>query len=117
MDERDVRQRRAGQNQSLFREVNSRVVELNENSEPLTESCVFVCECAHMDCVAEINMSLREYERVRSNPRRFFVAPSDDHVVPDVERVVESNDSYFVVEKIEAGALVAERLHDGGEHP
>jgi hypothetical protein len=107
MDEQDLRRVRAAQNQLLFRSVNARLVELNESWEQLTESSVFVCECARMDCVQEITMSLREFERVRSNPRRFFVAPSDEHVLPDVERVVESTDAYFVVEKIKTGARVA----------
>lgn len=110
MSEQDLRQVRAAQNQSLFREVNNHLVELNESWEPLTESSIFVCECARMDCVEEIEMSLPEYERVRGNPRRFIVAPSDDHVLPDVERVVESNASYFVVEKIETAARVAEEM-------
>jgi hypothetical protein len=115
MSEQDLRQLRAAQNQSLFREVNNRVVELNESREPPTESSMFVCECARIDCVEEIEMTLGEYERVRSNPRRFVVSPSDDHVLPDVERVVESTATYFVVEKVEIAARVAEKMAaDGG---
>lgn len=61
-----------------------------------------------MDCIEGIEIGLEEYERVRSNPRRFVVAPSNDHVLPDVEHVVERYGTYFVVEKIGAGADVAE---------
>jgi hypothetical protein len=108
MREDDLRQRRAAQNQSLFREVNARLVELNETFELLTDRSVFVCECAHMECIQDIDMTLHDYGRVRSNRRRFIVAPSEEHVVPDVERVVERRDTYFVVEKIGVGAEVAE---------
>lgn len=52
-------------------------------------------------------MRLDDYERVRSSPARFLVAPSDDHVLADVERVVERRATYFVVEKVGAGAELA----------
>lgn len=108
MKEHDLRRLRAAQNQSLFRRVNAHLVELNQAFELLTDRSVFVCECARLECIQEIDMTLRDYERVRSNPRRFIVAPSDEHVVPDVECVVERNANYFVVEKIGVGAEVAE---------
>jgi hypothetical protein len=113
MTEKDLRQLRAAQNQSLFREVNARLLDLNETFETLTDRSVFVCECAHVGCILEIDMTLRDYEHVRSNPRRFIVAPSDEHVVPDVERVVERTDNYFVVEKIGVAAQVAEESAAG----
>lgn len=113
MSENDLRSLRAARNQSLFRAVNARLVDLNDTFERVTDRSVFVCECAHMQCVQEIDMTLHDYERVRGNPRRFIVAPSDEHVVPEVERVVERTDSYFVVEKIGVGARVAEESAAG----
>jgi hypothetical protein len=110
MDDKDLRQQRAAENQSLFREVNERLAELNSSFELLTDSTVFVCECARIACVEHLDILLSEYRRVRSDPRRFFVAPSDEHVLPDVENVVESHSGYFVVEKIEKAAEVAERI-------
>jgi hypothetical protein len=44
-------------------------------------------------------MTLAEYNEVREDAARFFVAPSDEHVWPDVERVVRRNDRFWVVEK------------------
>jgi hypothetical protein len=112
MTENDLRQVRAAKNQALFRHVNARLVELNRNFELLTDRSVFVCECAHIDCIEQLDVALSDYERVRADPRRFFVAPSDEHVLPDVEHVVETHETYFVVEKIGVGAKVAEAASD-----
>jgi hypothetical protein len=109
MTENDLRAVRAAQNQSLFREINARLVSLNETFETFTDRSVFVCECAAIACVEEVDIALRDYARIRSNPRRFVVAPSDDHVVPDVERIVERQRTFFVVEKVGVGAAVAEQ--------
>ena len=38
---------------------------------------------------------------------RFLVVAEPPHVYPEVERIVEANDRYIVVEKIEAAAVVA----------
>src|SRR5256885_5725586 len=40
-------------------------------------------------CVERIELSAQEYEAIRENGTRFFVAPGDDHVWPDVEQVTE----------------------------
>jgi hypothetical protein len=44
-----------------------------------------------------IEMSVREYEHIRSGGTRFFVAPADEHVLPDVEAVVERLNRYWLV--------------------
>ena len=96
-------ERRAGTNQALFREANERVNESNNNT--LWLDCM--CECADEACVEQIELTPDEYERVRKNPTQFAVVASPEHVVPDVERVVERHERYWVVEKVgEAGAVV-----------
>jgi hypothetical protein len=49
-------------------------------------------------------------EAVRENPRRFFVASNDDHVIPEIEQVLEQNERFWVVEKFGQSAAVAEKL-------
>ena len=44
-------------------------------------------------------MTPEEYEELRSNATHFAVAPAEMHVVPEVERVVEERERYWVVEK------------------
>lgn len=96
-----------------MRAVNARLVPLNDGFDPLLERFVFVCECAQLDCIAQIELSRAEYEWVRRNPRRFFVLPTPEHVFPDAEAVVERHPHYWVVEKIGDAAAVAEANADG----
>src|SRR2546430_2339414 len=101
--EREECERRAAKNQSLFREVNERENEINNN----TLWLAFVCECVAETCVEQIELTPEEYERLRKNPTHFAVVPSEEHVVPEVERIAEQHERYWVVEKVgEAGAVV-----------
>jgi hypothetical protein len=105
------RQRRARENQSLFRAVNDRIKELNEVFDAFTPYGEWTCECDRLLCIERIRLTVGEYERLRQNPNRFAVAPDDEHVNREVERVVDRTDRYWVVEKIGAGAVPAGR-HD-----
>jgi hypothetical protein len=109
----EERERRAGKNQSLFREVNERERE-NDNGLWLA----FVCECADETCEEEIELTPEEYEKVRESATHFAVAPGDRHVVPDVERVLAQHQRYWVVEKVGVAAVVAEHLdlRSRGDH-
>jgi hypothetical protein len=97
---------RAAQNQALFREINERLRDLTVE---LEEDGVWTCECADITCITPIELTLAEYETIRAVPARFAVAGDDRHVVPEAERVVDRNDRYWVVEKIDvAGRLAVE---------
>ncbi len=97
-------QREGARTQGLFREVNERIEEMLEGS----TRPEFLCECANDACTAAIEMTLEEYEVVRSDPRRFPVALG--HEVPEIERVAEENERFLVVEKFGVGGDIAERL-------
>jgi len=102
----DQRATRAARNQSFFREINERVKDLNEGFSLVLPLGEWVCECADALCVARLELSAQEYEGIRENGTRFFVAPREEHVWPDVEKVTERNERYWVVEKFgEAGRL------------
>jgi len=105
------REQRAAKNQSLFREVNERIKPLNESFSFINRTNDFVCECANDGCTEMISLSVEEYEWVRAEPNRFFVAPNDEHVWDDVERVVEERDRYWIVEKVGYAATIAEKLN------
>jgi hypothetical protein len=89
---------RAAKNQALFRGANDRVKELNEAFSLVSPLGEWICECANVGCIERIEMSLDAYEAVRLYEKRFFIAPSDEHFWPDVERVIEQTDGYWVVE-------------------
>lgn len=111
------RQRRAAQNQSLFREVNERVKDVNDSFHVFTSLGDWVCECANDDCFERIEMSTGEYERIRGQGSRFFVAPNEQHVWPEAERVVERFPDYWIVEKIELAAEIAETTNRRSHGP
>ena len=103
-------QARAARNQALFREINERIESLNSDFSTITpDAGNWVCECANESCLGLVQMSVAEYEAVRAAPNRFFVLPDDGHVWPQVERVVERTERYWVVEKVGVGESVAKQ--------
>jgi hypothetical protein len=117
VDEQSDRQSRAAKNQSLFREINERIIDLNDAFSGVTETGEWVCECANETCIERIGMSADEYEAIRANPRHFFVAPSDEHVCPDAENVVDRQARYWTVEKLGAAGTLAERADPRNDQP
>ncbi len=106
--EHDAQTIRAAENQSLFREVNERIEQLQEGFGATTEVSEWVCECADTSCTERISMTLREYQALRGDSNRFAVVPG--HELPDVEAVVDATEEYDLVRKIGAGAAKARRL-------
>jgi hypothetical protein len=106
---------RLAKNEALFREVNERVAEITAGltssvSPPDTLDGV-VCECADPLCLERVGpLTIAEYERVRSDPRRFIIAAG--HQSADVENVVERQQAYWVVEKHEGVAADVARERD-----
>ena len=99
-------------NQALFREVNEHIAELAaEWRQPVGAS--FVCECSDSDCTEPLDLTPAEYERVRADGARFVICPG--HQLPDLERVVEGNRRYLVVEKFGPAAEIA-RAADPRQH-
>lgn len=68
----------------------------------------FLCECADLDCAATLNLSMAEYERIRSSPVHFPIVLG--HHVPEVESLVEETDRYAVVQKRGEAAEIAAKL-------
>lgn len=105
-------QRQRARNEALFREVNERIVELEtglggyEQDDSLLIG--FVCECPREDCSELVEVTRRQYESVRENPRRFVVLPG--HEDGNIADVVERHEHYLVVEKEgEAGEIAVEQ--------
>lgn len=111
--DRNDRQIRAAKNQSLFREINERVLSLEANSFSPPSSVAtseWFCECVNETCFEHIGATQAEYEAIREHGARFLVAPSDEHMSPAVERVIEQNDRYWIVEKLGESEAVAKDL-------
>ena len=92
-------------NQVVFREVNDRIRELREKVE-LPGATDFICECSREDCTETVSLPVDEYESVRSSPTLFLIVPG--HETLEVERVVDVNDRFMLVEKVKLTDEVVE---------
>ena len=108
-DEREVR---AARNQSIFRAINERIIEINKGFGDDFDTIAIACECADAGCAELLRINADAYRSVRRSPRTFAVLA--EHVYPDVERVVSRNDGYAIVEVIGHGIEVAEATHTTG---
>lgn len=88
---------RLAKNEILFREINER---LDEMSVPWSKKTDYLCECSEMVCTEIVELTNDEYERIRARPTVFVVAPG--HERPEIEKVVEANEGFLVVEKVVA---------------
>ena len=94
---------RLAHNQSVFSEVSERIenlAEVNERIGYLAEDATseFVCECSNLECTETIELNLKAYERVRSNPTWFVIKPGHDSF--QIARIISQDDGYTVVEKL-----------------
>ena len=97
---------RAAKNEIFLREYNERMQAHHEwVGSPLSE---WACECANKNCPEPVLLSIEEYQAIRAEPTHFLVAPDDEHVDPRIERVVQREERYWVIEKVGVGAAVAE---------
>jgi hypothetical protein len=100
----EPRKRRMAQNEALARRINDRIeYQRPRNGE---SADTFICECVRVDCGGVLDLSIAEYARVRSQPRRFVVLPG--HEQPAVESTVEVYPGYLVVEKRGEAGRIAE---------
>jgi hypothetical protein len=101
----------AAKNESLLREVNERVEEMSGKLGTKQAEVDFVCECADTACGERVTLAAVEYEELRRHGSWFAVAPSDEHVFRNVERVVAKHERYWVVEKSGEAGRIATKLN------
>jgi hypothetical protein len=88
---------RLAKNEILFRQVNERLDDMATSWSKTTE---YLCECSDTSCVEIVELTNDEYERARSRPTVFVVVPG--HERPEIEKVVEANERFVLVEKLVA---------------
>jgi hypothetical protein len=95
--------RKLGRNEALFRQVNERLKELGEGFSVVAERADFICECSDERCAQQVQLTLADYERVRSDSRWFLLVRG--HERPEIESVVWVADpDVIVVQKHEEAA-------------
>lgn len=97
-----TRKERQVKNEALFRDLNERTTRVLDDLDfdgviDTGGPQEYMCECADAECTARVPLTNEEYERVRSSPIQFAVAPG--HVVADIETIVEATERYSIVEK------------------
>src|SRR3954447_2183171 len=75
------------------RRVNEALERGHRSSGPL----VVMCECGRLGCNTKFEMSVDQYEGVRTSFERFLVCPG--HEVPTIDVVAEHHDGFSVVVK------------------
>lgn len=90
--------------QNVMREVNERIHRLRW-AQANGEQIGYVCECSLVGCVETIPLDGAAYEGVRASPVRFLLLPG--HESPQVERIVERQRCYTVVENLGEAAEIA----------
>lgn len=89
---------------TIFREVNEHIADLGRRWRA-TGVGLFVCECSDPECAESLQITSAEYEWVRADGARFVVVSG--HQLPELERVIETNNRFLVVEKVGPTATVA----------
>jgi hypothetical protein len=89
----------------MFREVNEAIERGVWHGEGQS-AAAFRCECARLECNQLVSIAPREYELIRTHPKRFLLLPG--HENPEVESVVETHEHYVVVEKRDAAGRLAD---------
>ncbi len=102
----ETRAHRLGRNESLFREVNERIGQLDRTlARPGLETdslWEFICECGDQACCEPVSLRSSEYEGIRARATSFLIVPGHD--VAEIERVVERCERFEVVEKVDPDA-------------
>ena len=102
------RAERLAKNEAMFRAANEGAAGWEEQHVS-SDRERYQCECADRACRQKVSLRRSDYEKVRSDPRHFFVVPG--HEIPDIETVIERNEGWVVVEKPPEVADTVERLN------
>ena len=101
------REERVARNEKGRRDVNLELEQISEEELHAGKATAIevLCECGRDRCSERITLSIAKYDAVHSERDRFVLAPG--HEMLDIERVVEQNHGYLVVDKCgEAGEAV-----------
>jgi hypothetical protein len=104
---------RAARNEEFVREVNRRIEE-GAKLHGVGSAMPFHCECAQDFCLKKIDLDAQIYEPILAERYRFLVVP--DHVVPSVERIVQTHENFVVVEKVGEARDQIDRDHPQKRH-
>lgn len=94
---------RIAHNETTYRRINEAIERGRQNRDGVVG---FVCECGQLGCNAVIELTIDEYEAVRSDPTQFAIARGHETAA---DRVVGDGGRFSRVVKVEGSADVAHR--------
>jgi hypothetical protein len=101
---------RIGRTDSAFRDANEQIVVRAEEELSDGEQAVpFICECADEDCATIVQLTLSEYEDVRTDSRQFLNVIGHERSEGLVE-IVSTNHNHLVVRKSGLAGEIADEL-------
>lgn len=90
------REERMALNEAASREINEEIEQAHQEDPPARRMDI-ACECALKTCDRVLEITMAEYQDVRSDARQFAIVP--EHLIGDIERIVYENDRFAVVAK------------------
>lgn len=116
-------ERRMAENEVVFRKHNERLMKWANSyngiakkegyeAETLNKDTLldFCCECADENCVGRVKESALKYKKIHEAKDTFIIKPG--HEVKSIEKVIQKNSNYHIVEKFEVPANTAVTLSD-----
>jgi hypothetical protein len=104
---------RAARNEEVFRDVNERI-EDGAEQHGVSAALPFHCECGRAACFETIEIPPARYEAIILERYHFVVLPG--HEEPRIERVVETESDFLVVEKTGEAREQIDRDHPQQDH-
>ena len=104
---------RIAENESLFRSANERIELEAQSIGYLGEKVPFVCECPDPSCTDIVQLTVDDYENIRTGPTRFFVVPGHQALAVQAGAaiVIEQRDDVCISEKVGIAGEIAASHH------
>lgn len=88
-------------NESAFRTANDRLRDAALSHHFRADQGVpFICECSDPGCRETVMLCIDEYENIRAHPTWFLLVAGHEDEDASLERIVDAENGYAVVEKI-----------------
>src|SRR3954453_3163681 len=111
----EARAHKLAANQSRFRRSDERLQRAAYSHRfKAADRVPFLCECADPGCFEAVMLSMEEYERVREHPSRFVLVAGHEDAEAALERIIEAEKGYAIVEKLGDAGTGAWRLDERG---
>ena len=99
-------------NESAFRTANERLRRAAQSHRFRDDHRVpFICECADQHCREIVMLTIGDYEHVRAHPTWFLLVAGHEEDDAALERIVDAEQGYAVVERLGTAGEEAARLH------